>query len=71
MLKTNLSASGPLAQSKLNTDTFCLNMIYSSACNYTWIAYDLLSKAESTPENDADMKFYLETLFTRPLEENV
>ena len=71
MYKTELSSSGPIAQSQKNMDMFCLNLIYSSACNYTWLAYELLSKAESTPENDADMKFYLETLFTRPLEENV
>ncbi len=71
MYKTELSSSGPIAQSQKNMDMFCLNLIYSSACNYTWLAYELLSKSESTPENDADMKFYLETLFTRPLEENV
>jgi hypothetical protein len=71
MLKTELSASGPLAQTQKNMDIFCTNMLYSSACNYTWQAYALLEKANSTPQNDADMKFYLETLFTRPLEENV
>ncbi len=71
MLKTELSSSGPLTQSQRNMDIFCMNMMYSSACNYTWQAYELLEKAPQSPQNDADMKFYLETLFTRPLEDNV
>ena len=62
---------GPLTTASENTRTFCLNMIYSSACNYTVIAWQLLEKAPQTPQNDDDIKFYLETLFSKPLEENV
>jgi hypothetical protein len=46
-------------------------MIYSSACNYTVQAWQLLEKAPKTPQNDLDINFYLETLFAKPLEENV
>jgi hypothetical protein len=71
MLKTNISSSGPLSETQANMDKFCLNLIYSGACHYTVQAYQLLEKAEASPTNEADIKFYLETLFARPLEENV
>jgi len=63
--------TGPLTKASENTHAFCLNMIYSSACNYTVIAWQLLEKADKTPQTDDDIKFYLETLFSKPLEENV
>jgi len=63
--------TGPLTKANENTHAFCLNMIYSSACNYTVIAWQMLEKAEKTPQTDDDIKFYLETLFSKPLEENV
>jgi len=63
--------TGPLTKASENTHAFCLNMIYSSACNYTVIAWQMLEKAEKTPQTDDDIKFYLETLFAKPLEENV
>ncbi len=71
MKDKTLSAPGPLTTASENTHTFCLNMIYSSACNYTVIAWQLLEKAPKTPQNDDDIKFYLETLFSKPLEVNV
>ena len=71
MLKTKLSSSGPLSRTQANMDMFCLNLIYATACNYTVQAYQLLEKAEPTKANQADIKFYLETLFSKPLEENV
>ena len=71
-MKYNLSSSiGPLTKAADSTQAFCLNMIYSSACNYTVIAWQMLEKAEKTPQNEDDIKFYLETLFSKPLEENV
>jgi len=63
--------TGPLTKASENTHAFCLNMIYSSACNYTVIAWQMLEKADKTPQTDDDIKFYLETLFSKPLEENV
>jgi len=63
--------TGPLTKASENTHAFCLNMIYSSACNYTVIAWQMLEKAEKTTQTDDDIKFYLETLFSKPLEENV
>jgi len=71
MFETNLSASGPLQVTKRNMELFCLNLIYASACSYTVQAYQLLESAPATVKTDADMKFYLETLFSKPLEENV
>ena len=71
MKNKTLSTPGPLTAASENTHAFCLNMIYSSACNYTVIAWQMLEKAEKTPQTDDDIKFYLETLFSKPLEENV
>ena len=71
MFETNLSASGPLHATQRNMELFCLNLIYASACSYTVQAYQLLEKAPKSVANEQDMKFYLETLFTKPLEENV
>ncbi len=71
MKNKTLSAPGPLTTANENTHAFGLNMIYSSACNYTVIAWQMLEKAPSTPENDDDISFYLETLFSQPLEANV
>ena len=71
-MKYNSTASvGPLNKAADGVHAFCLNMIYSSACNYTVQAYQLLEKAPKSVANEQDMKFYLETLFTKPLEENV
>ena len=63
--------TGPLTKANENTHAFCLNMIYSSACNYTVLAWQMLEKAPPTPQNEDDIEFYLETLFLKPLEENV
>ena len=63
--------TGPLTQADTNMYTFCANMIYSSACNFTIQAWQAVEKAPKTPQNDNDIKFYLETLFAKPLEENV
>jgi len=62
---------GPLTEASNSTQLFCLNLIYASACTMTVQAWQMLEKAPSTPENDDDIKFYLETLFLKPLEENV
>ena len=71
-MKNILSSSvGPLNKAADNMHMFCLNMIYSSACNYTVQAWMLLEKAPKTPQNESDREFYLETLFLKPLEENV
>ena len=71
-MKYNSTASvGPLNQAADGVHAFCLNMIYSSACNYTVQAWMLLEKAPKTPQNESDREFYLETLFLKPLEENV
>jgi len=67
MFKTPLSASGPIAQTRQNADVFCLNLIYATACYGTVQAYQILEKAPATPANQADVKFYLETLFSKPL----
>jgi len=63
--------TGPLTEAIDNTHLFCLNLIYASACSMTVQAWQMLEKAEKTPQNDDDIKFYLETLFSKPLEENV
>ena len=57
--------------SSRNTQAFCLNLVYSSACTYTVQAYQKMASLPQTPETKDDMKFYLETLFMRPLEENI
>lgn len=71
MKHSSSSSVGPLNRVAENTQAFCLNMIYASACNYTVIAWQLLENAEKTPQTEDDIKFYLETLFSKPLEENV
>ena len=71
MLKTELSASGPLAQSRRNVDVFCLNLVYATGCNGCIEAYQILAKAPETAANTADMNFYLGTLFSRPLVSDV
>jgi len=71
MKNKTLSTPGPLTAASENMHAFCLNMIYSSACNYTVQAWQLLEKAPASPQNDDDIKFYLETLFSKPLEVNV
>ena len=63
--------TGPLTEASDNTHLFCLNLIYASACSMTVQAWQLLEKAPKNPQNDDDIKFYLETLFSKPLEENV
>jgi len=63
--------TGPLTQADTNMYAFCTNMIYASACTMTVQAWQLLEKAPKTPQNESDCKFYLETLFSKPLEENV
>tara|TARA_B100002019_G_C21255427_1_gene593546 strand:+ start:1339 stop:1533 length:195 start_codon:yes stop_codon:yes gene_type:complete len=63
--------TGPLTEAADNTHLFCLNLIYASACSMTVQAWQLLEKAPKTPQNDSDLEFYLETLFSKPLEENV
>jgi hypothetical protein len=71
-MKYNSSSSvGPLNKAADGLHAFCLNMIYSSACNYTVQAWQLLDKAPETEQNKLDRDFYLETLFLKPLEENV
>ena len=71
-MKYNSTASvGPLNKAADGVHAFCLNMIYSSACNFTVQAWQLLEKAPETPQNKLDRDFYLETLFLKPLEENV
>lgn len=62
---------GPLTEANNSTQLFCLNLIYASACSMTVQAWQMLEKAPSSPQNDDDIKFYLETLFLKPLEENV
>ena len=62
---------GPLTEASNSTQLFCLNLIYASACTMTVQAWQMLEKAPSTPENDDDISFYLETLFSKPLEVNV
>jgi len=69
--KETSSTTGPISQTQRNMDAFCFNLIYASACHYTVIAYQTLAKQPETPANNDDLKFYLETLFSRPLEENV
>jgi hypothetical protein len=71
MKDKTLSPPGTMELTRKNMDEFCANMLYASACNYTWLAYVAIAKAEPTPNSSADMKFYLETLFMRPLEENI
>ena len=63
--------TGPLTEASNNTHLFCLNLIYASACSVTVQAWQLLEKAPKTPQNELDINFYLETLFEKPLEENV
>jgi hypothetical protein len=63
--------TGPLTKANENTHAFCLNMIYSSAGSRTVQAWQLLEKAPTAPQNDDDISFYLETLFSKPLEVNV
>ncbi len=63
--------TGPLTEAADNTHLFCLNLIYASACSMTVQAWQLLEKAPKNPQNDLDLQFYLETLFAKPLEENV
>jgi|TARA_R100000479_G_C6358738_1_gene192111 hypothetical protein len=63
--------TGPLTKAADNTHLFCLNLIYASACSMTVQAWQALEKAPKTPQNESDVKFYLETLFLKPLEENV
>ena len=63
--------TGPLTEASNNTHLFCFNLIYASACSVTVQAWQLLEKAPKTPQNESDVKFYLETLFLKPLEENV
>ena len=63
--------TGPLTKAADNTHLFCLNLIYASACSMTVQAWQALEKAPKTPQNESDVKFYLETLFSKPLEENV
>ena len=71
-MKYNSSSSvGPLNKAADGVHAFCLNMIYESACNYTVQAWQLLEKAPKTPQNESDREVYLETLFLKPLEENV
>ena len=71
MLYNNSSSVGPLIKAADSVHVFCLNMIYSQACNYTVQALQLLEKADKTVAIEQDMKFYLDTLFAKPLEENV
>jgi hypothetical protein len=52
--------------SSRNTQAFCLNLVYSSACTYTVQAYQKMASLPQTPETKDDMKFYLETLFSQP-----
>jgi hypothetical protein len=63
--------TGPLTEASNNTHLFCLNLIYASACSVTVQAWQMLEKAPKTPQNELDINFYLETLFEKPLEENV
>tara|TARA_R100001015_G_C4426931_1_gene25520 strand:+ start:60 stop:275 length:216 start_codon:yes stop_codon:yes gene_type:complete len=71
-MKYNLSSSvGPLNKAADGVHAFCLNMIYASACNYTVQAWQILDKAPATEQNILDKDFYLETLFLKPLEENI
>ena len=63
--------TGPLTEASDNTHLFCLNLIYASACSVTVQAWQMLEKAPKTPQNELDINFYLETLFEKPLEENV
>jgi hypothetical protein len=71
-MKYNSSSSvGPLNQAADGVHAFCLNMIYASACSMTVQAWQALDKAPDSPQNTADRDFYLETLFLKPLEENV
>ena len=71
-MKNKLSSSvGPLNRAADNMHAFCLNMIYASACSMTVQAWQMLDKDTATPQNVADRDFYLETLFLKPLEENV
>ena len=63
--------TGPLTKAADNTHLFCLNLIYASACSVTVQAWQMLEKAPKTPQNESDINFYLETLFAKPLEENV
>ena len=63
--------TGPLTRAADNTHLFCLNLIYASACTMTVEAWKMLEKAPKTPQNNLDSDFYLETLFAKPLEENV
>ncbi len=71
MKDKTLSSPPTMELTRKNMDAFCSNMLYASACHGTWLAYVAMSKAEPTARLHADMKFYLETLFTRPLEENI
>ena len=63
--------TGPLTEAADNTHLFCLNLIYASACSMTVEAWQLMNKAPKTPQNQQDANFYLDTLFSKPLEENV
>jgi len=65
------SSVGPLNKAADGVHAFCLNLIYSSACSMTVQAWQSLEKAPQTPQNVADRDFYLDTLFLKPLEENV
>ena len=63
--------TGPLTQASENVHHFCLNLIYATACSMTVEAWQLIEKAPKTDSNKNDAAFYLETLFLKPLEENV
>ena len=65
------AVNGPISQTQRNMDAFCLNLIYASACHYTVQAYQSLQKAPETPQTNDDLKFYLETLFSRPFVKDV
>jgi hypothetical protein len=73
MFKTEIPVDGTqLSKTQKNMDIFGLNLWYCYGVHGCWQAYQALSKEEvMTPEKADDMKFYLETLFTRPLEDNV
>jgi len=67
----NVWGVGPLNKSVRNMQLFCEALIYSSACTYTVQAYQTMDKLPETDATNDDMSFYLETLFSQPLEENV
>lgn len=67
----NNLTNGPLSKASENSQLFCLNLVYASACSMTVEAWQFMNKGPQTPQNQQDAKFYLDTLFSKPLEENV